>query len=517
MVFDLEAQLASREGVEKLARAVKSTLGPVGSNAVIDRGWGEPIITKDGASVAEEVDLINPYENMAAKLVREAAEKTSNEAGDGSTTATVLAESIYLRGLQNVIGGMNPMILSRGIRLAVDQALESLKGFSTPVKSKDQVVHLATVAANQDKEIGKRIADAFESVGEDGVITIEEGKEIETQVESVEGMEFDRGYLSPHFVTDGDKMLCELEKPFILIYEEKLTKLADLLPIMEKVLAAKRSLLVVAEDVEAEVLSALVVNKLKGVLPCAAVKAPAYGERRKAMLQDLAILTGGKAIFKDLGVQLESLELDDLGEAGKVRITSEDTIIVAGGGEAGAVEARANEIRRELEDTESEYDQEKLQERLAKLVGGVCVIHVGAATESDMKEQKSRYESALNATRAGQAEGILPGGGVGLFRAAEALAKLDLEGLSSEEMAGIDVIREALEAPIRQLCLNSGIEPARVLRQIRSDKNINLGCDLASDKKDIVDMLEAGVIDATKVVRAALQNLETGSSQPQEK
>jgi len=512
MVFDLEAQLASREGVEKLARAVKSTLGPVGSNAVIDRGWGEPIITKDGASVAEEVDLINPYENMAAKLVREAAEKTSNEAGDGSTTATVLAESIYLRGLQNVIGGMNPMILSRGIRLAVDQALESLKGFSTPVKSKDQVVHLATVAANQDKEIGKRIADAFESVGEDGVITIEEGKEIETQVESVEGMEFDRGYLSPHFVTDGDKMLCELEKPFILIYEEKLTKLADLLPIMEKVLAAKRSLLVVAEDVEAEVLSALVVNKLKGVLPCAAVKAPAYGERRKAMLQDLAILTGGKAIFKDLGVQLESLELDDLGEAGKVRITSEDTIIVAGGGEAGAVEARANEIRRELEDTESEYDQEKLQERLAKLVGGVCVIHVGAATESDMKEQKSRYESALNATRAGQAEGILPGGGVGLFRAAEALAKLDLEGLSSEEMAGIDVIREALEAPIRQLCLNSGIEPARVLRQIRSDKNINLGCDLASDKKDIVDMLEAGVIDATKVVRAALQNAASVST-----
>ncbi len=482
MVFDLEAQLASRAGVEKLARAVKSTLGPVGSNAVIDRGWGEPIITKDGSSVAEEIDLINPYENMAAKLVREAAEKTSNEAGDGSTTATVLAESIYLRGLQNVIGGMNPMILSRGIRLAVDQALESLKGLSTPVKSKDQVVHLATVAANQDREIGERIADAFESVGEDGVITIEEGKEIETHVESVEGMEFDRGYLSPHFVTDGDKMLCELEKPFILIYEEKLTKLADLLPVMEKVLAAKRSLLLVAEDVEAEVLAALVVNKLKGVLPCAAVKAPAYGERRKAMLQDLAILTGGKAIFKDLGVQLESLELDDLGEAGKVRITSEDTIIVAGGGEAGAVEARANEIRRDLEDTESEYDQEKLQERLAKLVGGVCVIHVGAATESDMKEQKSRYESALNATRAGQAEGILPGGGVGLFRAAQTLAELDLEGLSSEEMAGIDVIREALEAPIRQLCLNSGIEPARVLREIRSDDNLNLGCDLASAK-----------------------------------
>ena len=512
IAFDLEAQLASREGVEKLARAVKTTLGPAGSNAVIDRGWGEPIITKDGSSVAEEVDLIDPYENMAAKLVREAAEKTSNEAGDGSTTATVLAESIYLRGLKNVIGGMNPMILSRGIRVAVDRALESLEELSTPVNSKDQVVHLATVAANLDRKIGETIADAFESVGKDGVITIEEGKEIETQVESVEGMEFDRGYLSPHFVTDGDKMLCELEKPFILIFEEKLTKLNELLPIMEKVLAAKRPLLLVAEDVEAEVLSALVVNKLKGVLPCAAVKAPAYGERRKAMLQDLAILTGANAIFKDMGVQLESLELADLGEAGKVRITSEDTIIVGGGGEAGAVEARANEIRSELEDTESEYDQEKLQERLAKLVGGVCVIHVGAATESDMKEQKSRYESALNATRAGQAEGILPGGGVGLFRAAQALADLDLDGLSIEEKAGVDVIRGALEAPIRQLCLNSGVEPARVLREIQSAENINLGCDLASDTKEIVDMFEAGVIDATKVVRTALKNAASVST-----
>ncbi len=506
IAFDLEAQMAAKKGVEKLSRAVKSTLGPVGSNAVIDRGWGEPIITKDGASVAEEVDLVDPYENMAAKLVREAAEKTANEAGDGSTTATLLAESIFKKGLQNVIAGMSPMILSRGIRMAVDSALGSLKELSTPVKSKDQLVHLATVAANQDSEIGQTIADAFESVGEDGVITIEEGKEVDTLVESVEGMEFDRGYLSPHFITDGDKMLCELEKPYILIFEEKLTRLEELLPLLEKVLAAKRSLLVVAEDVEGEVLSALVVNKLKGVLPCAAVKAPAYGERRKAMLQDLAILTGGKAIFKDVGMKLESLELADLGEAGKIRITSEDTIIVGGGGESGEVEARANEIRRELEETESEYDQEKLQERLAKLVGGVCVIHVGAATESDMKEQKSRFESALNATRAGQSEGLLPGGGVGLFRAAEALDGLDSDGLTSEEQAGRAVIRAALETPIRQLCENSGVEPATILRQIRSADNVNLGCNLASDKVKVVDMLEEGVIDATKVVRAALQN-----------
>ena len=500
IAFDDEALAASKAGIAKLAHAVKTTLGPVGRNAVIDRGWGEPIVTKDGAAVAEEIELTNAYENMAAKLVREAAEKTSKEAGDGSTTSTVLAEAIFNEGFRQVAAGVSPMVLARGVRQAVDSAVGTLKKLSTPVKTGAQVQSLATVAASDDKSIGKLIADAIAKVGEDGVITIEEGKEVESSLEVVEGMEFDRGYLSPHFVTNPDKMVCELQNPLILIFEEKLGSLQKIIPLLEKVLASKRSLLIVAEDVEGEVLSTLVVNKLKGVLKCAAVKAPAYGDRRKAMLQDLAILTGGTAVFKDVGIELDALEIGDLGSAKKVRVTSEDTIIVNGGGSADAVEARAGEIRRELEGTESEYDQEKLQERLAKLVGGVCVIHVGAVTESDMKEKKSRFESALNATRAAQEEGILPGGGVALFRAGQALS--GLEGDSDEEQAGIDIVRKALDQPVRQLCENSGVEAASVTRVLRKERSRSMGYDILRD--DFVDMLEVGVIDATKVVRCAL-------------
>ena len=502
VAFGEEARTAMREGVTKLARAVKSTLGPSGRSAVIDRGWGEPIVTKDGASVAEEVDLANPYENMAAKLLRSAADKTSDEAGDGSTTSTVLAESIFLQGLKQVFAGVNPMILARGLRRGVEKALEEVKDQSTPVKSQEQILAIATIASNNDRTIGKILSDAIEKVGKDGVITIEEGKGIDTTVEVVEGMEFDRGYLSPHFVTQPDKMLCELANPCILILEEKVSTLTKILPILEKVLQSKRALLIIAEDVEGEVLATLVVNKLKGVLKCAAVKAPAYGDRRKAMLQDVAILTGGRAIFKDLGIEPEQLTLADLGTARKVRITSEHTTIIEGGGKKKDIEAREKEIRRELEVTESEYDREKLQERLAKLVGGVAVIRVGAATESEMKERKGRFESALSATRAAIEEGILPGGGVALFRAAQAL-----KGFKTplfEENQGVRVIEKALEAPIRQLCANSGIEPATVTRVLRSEKSPRQGYDLV--KGEFTDMLKAGIVDPTKVVRAALEN-----------
>ncbi|MBI4604432.1 MAG: chaperonin GroEL [Planctomycetes bacterium] len=502
LAFGDEARAVLREGVVKLARAVKATLGPAGRCAVIDRGWGEPLVTKDGSSVAEEIDLTSPCENMAARLVRAAAEKTADEAGDGSTTATVRAEALFLKGLKQVTGGVNPMLLARGMRAAAEKALASLKKLSIPVKSQEQILAVATVASNNDKVIGKTISDAMEKVGKDGVITIEEGKGIDTTVDVVDGMEFDRGYLSPHFVTNVEKMVCELEKPYVLVMEEKVSSLTKILPVLEKVLQTKRALLIIAEDVEGEVLATLVVNKLKGVLKCAAVKAPAYGDRRKAMLQDIAILTGGRAIFKDLGVEPENIDLSYLGSAKKVRITSEATTIIEGGGSKKDIEGREAEIRKELENTTSEYDREKLQERLAKLVGGVAVVRVGAATEADMKEKKGRYESALSATRAAVEEGILPGGGVALFRASLELAKLRLP--DHEEDAGARVVQAALVAPIRQLCLNSGVEPATVTRKVRLKKNPRVGYDLVREK--FVDMVKEGIIDATKVVRMGLEN-----------
>jgi chaperonin GroEL len=502
IAFDDEARAAAWRGVSKLARAVKSTLGPAGRNAVIDRGWGEPVVTRDGATVADEVDLTDPYENMAARLVRQAAQKTAKEAGDGSTTATVLAESLFRLGLRQVAGGQSPMILARGIRVAVEHALASLTKLSTPVRTNEQVRAVATVAANHDQEIGKTLADALADVGKDGVVAIEESKGRETTIRKVEGMEFDRGFLSPHFVTNPDKMVCELKDPYILIMEEKISSLQKILPLLELVLRERKPLFIIAEDVEGEPLATLVVNTLKGVLKCAAVKAPAYGDRRKAMLQDLAILTGGTAIMKDLGLEPDDVELSHLGRAKKIEITSERTMIVGGAGEKKAIEARANEIRRELETVESDYDREKLQERLAKLVGGVAVIDVGAATESDMKERKARFESALNATRAAQDEGLLPGGGIALFRASLDLASLELE--SSEEQVGVDIVRKALESPIRQLCINSGVEPASVLRTIRKERKSTIGYDFLRD--EFVDMIQGGVIDATKVVRSALQN-----------
>ncbi len=413
-----------------------------------------------------------------------------------------MAEGFFLKGLKHVTAGVNPMILARGMRAASEKVIEHLKGLSTPVKSQEQILAVATIASNNDRVIGKTLSDAMEKVGKDGVITIEEGKSIDTTVEVVEGMEFDRGYLSPHFVTNPDKMVCELQNPYILIMEEKVSTLQKILPILEKVLQAKRALFIVAEDVEGEVLATLVVNKLKGVLKCAAVKAPAYGDRRKAMLQDLAILTRGRAVFKDLGVEPENLSLSDLGTAKRVKITSENTTIVEGAGSKKDIEARESEIRKELEGTTSEYDREKLQERLAKLVGGVAVIRVGAATESEMKERKNRYESALSATRAAIAEGILPGGGVALFRAGIVLHSLKLK--SREEDAGVRVVEESLSAPIRQLCTNSGVEPATVTRSLKNDKNPRLGYDLV--REEFVDMVKDGITDATKVVRMAVEN-----------
>jgi chaperonin GroEL len=501
IAFDLETREALTEGVRKLARAVKSTLGPSGRSAVLDRGWGEPIVTKDGSSVAEEIDFQNPFQNMAARLIREAADKTADEAGDGSTTATVLAEALYLEGVKNVSAGHSPMVLTRGIRAAVGAVKKRLEKMSVKIQARDQIEAVATIAANNDRGIGKTISDAMEKVGKDGVITIEEGKGIETTVEVVEGMEFDRGFLSPHFVTDPEKMVCELKEPLILILEEKISALPKILPVLEKILAARKTLLIIAEDVEGEVLATLVVNKLKGVLQCAAVKAPAYGDRRKAMLQDIAILTGGKAIFKDLGVEPESIDLEFLGSAKRVVITSEKTTIIEGAGSTRDIKAREAEIRKELETITSDYDREKLQERLAKLVGGVAVIKVGASTESEMKERKSRFESALNATRAAVEEGILPGGGVALFRVADEL-KTDRSKLEEEQL-GVECVRKALEAPIRQLSINAGREPAEILRGIR-DAKPTMGYDLI--KEQFCDMVKEGIIDPTKVTRTALEN-----------
>jgi chaperonin GroEL len=500
LLYSDEARRKVLSGVEQLARAVKVTLGPKGRNVVLDKKFGSPTITKDGVTVAKEVDLEDPFENMGAQMVKEVAEKTSDIAGDGTTTATVLAEAIYREGLKNVTAGANPMSLKRGIEKAVEKVIEELKKFSKPIKDKKEVAQVGSIAANCDTTIGDLIAEAMDKVGKDGVITVEEAKSTATTLEVVEGMQFDQGYLSPYFVSDAERMECVLEEPYILINEKKISSLKDLLPLLEKIARTGKPLLIIAEEVEGEALATLVVNKIRGTLVACAVKAPGYGDRRKAMLEDIAILTGGKALTEDLGIKLENVDIDDLGRAKRVKVDKENTTIVEGAGKTAAVNGRIAQIKKQIDETDSDYDKEKLQERLAKLAGGVAVINVGAATETEMKEKKARVEDALHATRAAVEEGIIPGGGVGLLRTVQALEKMKLEG---DEKIGLDIVKRALEEPIRQLAFNAGMEGSVVVNRVKTEKT-NIGYDVAQDA--YVDMIEAGVIDPTKVTRSALQN-----------
>ncbi len=500
LIFNEDARRSVLKGVEILAKAVKVTLGPKGRNVVIEKKFGSPTITKDGVTVAKEIELEEPYENIGAQLVKEVAEKTSDTAGDGTTTATILAEAIFKEGLKNVAAGANPMALKRGIDKAVEVVVEELKKISKPVKDKKEIAQVATIAANGDSKIGELIADAMDKVGKDGVITVEEAKSMATTLDVVEGMQFDQGYLSPYFVTDAEKMECVLDDPYILIYEKKISNLKDLLPLLEKIARAGKPLVIIAEDVEGEALATLVVNKIRGTLSCVAVKAPGYGDRRKAMLEDIAILTGGRAITEDLGIKLESIDLDDLGRAKRVRVDKENTTIVEGAGKTDAIQGRINQIKRQIEETDSDYDREKLQERLAKLAGGVAVINVGAATETEMKEKKARVEDALHATRAAVEEGIIPGGEIGILRSIPALEKMKLEG---DEGIGVGIVKRALEEPLRQLVANAGFEGSVIVEQVKKEKT-NVGFDASQNK--VVDMFTAGVIDPTKVARTALQN-----------
>jgi len=505
LAFDQQAQRSILAGVEKLAGAVRSTFGPRGRNAVLDKGWGGPTVTRDGVTVAEEIELHDKYENMGAQLVKQAASKTSEVAGDGTTTATVLAEAIYTEGLRNVVAGHDPNAINRGIDAAVRAVVKELANISRPVKldpaKPDDIINIASISANNDRTIGQIMADCFAKVGKDGVITVEEGKSLETQVEVVEGMQFDRGYLSPHFITDPDNMECVLEKAFVLVFEDKISSVTKLVPLLEKVAQAKRPLLIIAEEVEGEALATLVVNKLRGILQVAAVKAPGYGDRRKAMLEDIAILTGGKAIFKELGIELDSVSVNDLGQAKRIRIDADNTTIIEGAGSSAAIKARIEQIRREIEATTSDYDREKLQERLAKLAGGVAQINVGAASEAELKQKKARIEDALHATRAAVEEGIVPGGGVALVRAASALDDFRIKG--EGEKVGVQVVRQALTAPVRQLAANAGYEPAVILKKIQ-EKTGSFGFNLETG--EFGDMLKMGIIDPTKVVRCALEN-----------
>ena len=498
--FDESARQALLRGVEKLAKAVKATLGPSGRNVILDKKFGSPTITKDGVTVAKEIELEDSYENMGAQLVREVASKTSDLAGDGTTTATVLAEAIFREGLKNVTAGANPTSLQRGILKAVDAIVEELKKISKKVSDRTEIAQVATVSANWDQTIGEIIADAMDKVGKDGTITVEEAKSIETTLEVVEGMQFDKGYLSPYFVTNAESMEAVLENAYILIHEKKISSLKDLLPVLEKVAKAGRPLLIIAEDVEGEALATLVVNKLRGTLQVAAVKAPGFGDRRKAMLEDIAILTGGRCLTEDLGIKLENINLDDLGKTKRVTIDKENTTIVEGEGSTADIQGRVNQIRRQIEETTSDYDREKLQERLAKLAGGVAVINVGAATETEMKEKKARVEDALHATRAAVEEGIVAGGGVALIRAQKALDAVKLTG---DEKVGLDIVHRAVEAPLRQLANNAGREGALIVQEVKSRKG-NEGYNVATDQ--YTDLVNAGVVDPTKVTRTALQN-----------
>src|ERR1043165_3825211 len=500
--FDENARHTLLRGIEKLAKAVKATLGPSGRNVILDKKFGSPTITKDGVTVAKEIELEDPYENMGAQLVREVASKTSDVAGDGTTTATVLAESIYREGLRNVTAGANPTSLQRGIMKAVEAITEELKKISKKVSDRTEIAQVATVSANWDKTIGEIIADAMDKVGKDGTITVEEARSIDTTLEVVEGMQFDKGYLSPYFVTNAEAMEAILDNPYILIHEKKISSLKDMLPLLEKVAKAGRPLLIIAEDVEGEALATLVVNKLRGTLQVCAVKAPGFGDRRKAMLQDIAILTGGKAITEDLGIKLENVQLQDLGVAKKVTVDKENTTIVEGEGKQADIQGRVNQIRRQIEETTSDYDREKLQERLAKLAGGVAVINVGAATETEMKEKKARVEDALHATRAAVEEGIVPGGGVALLRAQRALKGLKLS--EADEQIGVDIIRRSCEEPIRMIAQNAGAEGSIVVEKVRASKDDNFGYNAQSDTYE--NLVQSGVIDPTKVTRTALQN-----------
>jgi len=500
ILFDEEARRKIQKGVDLLARAVKVTLGPKGRNVVIDKKFGAPNITKDGVTVAKEIELEDSFENMGAQMVKEVASKTSDIAGDGTTTATVLAQAIFREGIRNVTAGANPMALKRGIEKAVEGVVEELKKISKPTKGKKEISQVATISANNDKTIGDLIADAMEKVGKDGVITVEEAKSMETTLDVVEGMQFDRGYTSPYFVTDAERMEVVLENPLILIHEKKISNLKDLLPILEQIAKMGKPLMVIAEEVEGEALATLVVNKLRGTLTCAAVKAPGFGDRRKEMLKDIAVLTGGEVLSEELGVKLENIRLDDLGKAKKVVIDKENTTIIEGAGSQKEIEARIKQIRTQVEDTTSDYDKEKLQERLAKLAGGVAVVKVGAATEIAMKEKKARVEDALNATRAAVEEGIIPGGGVAFLRASRVIEKLRLEG---DEKIGGDIVRRALEEPVRQIAENAGVEGSIVVQKVR-EKDGSYGFNAETETYE--DMMAAGIIDPTKVARIALQN-----------
>jgi chaperonin GroEL len=500
LLFDEAARQALLRGVEKLARAVKATLGPAGRNVILDKKFGSPTITKDGVSVAKEIELDCPYENMGAQLIREVSSKTSDIAGDGTTTATVLAEAIYKEGLRNVTAGANPISLQRGIMKATEALVAELKKISKKVSDTKEIAQVATVSANWDSEIGGIIAEAMDKVGKDGTITVEEAKGIETTLDVVEGMQFDKGYLSPYFVTDPESMEASFDNALILIHEKKISSLKDMLPLLEKVAKSGKPFLIIAEDVEGEALATLVVNKLRGILNIAAVKAPGFGDRRKAMLEDIAVLTGGRVITEDLGIKLESVELSDLGQAKRLTISKESTVIVEGGGSSDAISGRVNQIRRQIEETTSDYDREKLQERLAKLAGGVAVINVGAATETEMKEKKMRVEDALHATRAAVEEGIVPGGGTALIRAQAALGNL---GLTGDEATGAGIVARAVEAPLRQLVANAGREGALVVEKVKNGKG-GEGYNVATDKFE--DLIKSGVVDPTKVTRSALQN-----------
>jgi chaperonin GroEL len=500
ITYSDQSRQAILRGVNQLADAVKVTLGPRGRNVVLEKKFGGPTITKDGVTVAKEVDLKDPLENMGAQMVREVASKTSDVAGDGTTTATILAQAIYREGVKAVTAGANPMAIKRGIDKAVDVAIEQVKKLSKPVTG-DMIAQVGSISANSDATIGNIIADAMKKVGKDGVITVEESKTMITELQTVEGMQFDRGYLSPYLVSDSERMECVLEDPYVLIHEKKITQMKDLLPLLEQIARAGKPLLVIAEDVEGEALATLVVNKLRGTLSACAVKAPGFGDRRKAMLEDISILTGGKAIMEETGIKLESIKLEDLGRAKRVTVDKDVTTIIDGAGKQKEIEGRIKQLRTQVEETTSDYDREKLQERLAKLAGGVAIIKVGAATETEMKEKKARVEDALHATRAAVEEGIVPGGGVALLRAAAALQSLKLEG---DEQFGVTIVRRACEEPVRQIVMNCGSEGAVVVDRIRASKDSNYGFNASTEQYE--DLVKAGVIDPTKVTRTALQN-----------
>ena len=500
IIFDEAARKKILAGVTVLAKAVKATLGPKGRNVVIDKKYGSPLITKDGVTVAKEIELEDPFENMGAQMVKEVANKTSDNAGDGTTTATVLGEAIYREGLRNVAAGSNPIFLKRGIDKAVEAAVKELQKNSKPVKDREEIRQVATVSANWDAEIGNIIAEAMDKVGKDGTITVEEAKSIDTTLDVVEGMQFDKGYLSPYFVTSADTMECVLQDAYILIHEKKISNLQELLPILQAVAKTGKPLMIIAEDIEGEALAALVVNKLRGTLSVCAVKAPGFGDRRKAMLEDIAILTNGRCITEDLGIKLENVELADLGRAKRITVSKENTTIVEGAGKSSAIQARVKQLRQAIEETTSDYDREKLQERLAKMAGGVAVINIGAATEPEMKEKKARVDDALHATRAAVEEGISAGGSVALLRTAKAIDALQLEG---DEAVGAQIVRRAIEAPLRQLCANAGEEGALVVQEVLKSKG-GMGYNVATGKFE--DLIKAGVVDPTKVTRSALQN-----------